>query len=318
MPIKAGTAKVAVALVVDSITPNTGLNQLGGDVLTFAGKGFDSDFTNTEIKFKDNSKCTITSATDKQLKCTVAGFDLKSLDLANPYKTTVTVNKKTNDAKTVALKSTKQDGVSVTPNSVNPILPTLVKVKLPNAYPGDMNGASDFTARLLKKGAENEPPRPLYVKSVDKAKKEVEIKFPGAMLGVYLIEIEGKGVGRIGKTSLELSAVSQVDSITPMTGSYLGGTLVTITGTNFSKEKTDNPVKVGSNWCDVLTTEATKITCRVRETKATKAGTGLTSVFLRTQEEMKYKDGFSKTFTFADPAQTVTSLTAAFDAATNT
>ena len=32
---------------------------------------------------------------------------------------------------------------------------------------------------------------------------------------------------------------------------------------------------------------------------------------------MKYKDGLSKTFTFADPAQTVTGITAAFDAATN-
>ena len=165
---------------------------------------------------------------------------------------------------------------------MNPILPTLVKVKLADDYPGDMNGAADFTARLIKKDAPNEAPRPLYVKSVDKDKKEVEIKFPGSMLGVYLIEIEGKGVGRIDKSLLELSAVSHVDTITPMTGSYLGGTLVTITGTNFSTEKTDNPVKVGSNWCDILTTEATKITCRVRATSAKAAGTGLASVFLRT------------------------------------
>ena len=67
-----------------------------------------------------------------------------------------------------------------------------------------------------------------------------------------------------------------------MTGSYLGGTLVTITGSNFSTEKTDNPVKIGSNWCDILTTEATKITCRVRATTASAAGTGPAAVFLRT------------------------------------
>ena len=181
----------------------------------------------------------------------------------------MTVNAKTNDAKTVALKSTKQSGQTVTPNSVNPVLPTLIKVKLEDGYPGSMTKASDFTARLIKKDAPNEAPRPLYVKSVDAAKKEVEIKFPGSMAGVYLIDLNGKGVGRIDKTPLVLTAEVKVTKITPLTGSYLGGTVITITGTNFSTEKTDNPVKVGNYWCDIITTMATTITCRVRETLAT-------------------------------------------------
>ena len=62
VPIKADTAKITVALVVNSITPNTDLNQLGGDVLTIAGRGFDAVTAATTITFKDNSKCDIVSA----------------------------------------------------------------------------------------------------------------------------------------------------------------------------------------------------------------------------------------------------------------
>lgn len=128
----------------------------------------------------------------------------------------------------------------------------------------------------------------------------------------------GKDIGRIDRTPLLLTCESKVTNIAPLTGSYLGGTVVTITGTNFSTNKLDNPVKVGDYWCDVLTTMATKITCRVRATGLKAGKTGPVSTFLRTSEEAKKADGLKNTWTFADPAQTVTGLTAAFDAATNT
>ena len=44
--------------------------------------------------------------------------------------------------------------------------------------------------------------------------------------------------------------------VTPLTGSYLGGTLVTIDGVNFSTDPLDIPVKVGNSWCLVQTTNA--------------------------------------------------------------
>ena len=46
-------------------------------------------------------------------------------------------------------------------------------------------------------------------------KKEFEIKFHGGMLDVYMIDIESKGVSSIDNKLVELSAVSQVDRITP-------------------------------------------------------------------------------------------------------
>lgn len=59
---------------------------------------------------------------------------------------------------------------------------------------------------------------------------------------------------------------STVTDITPTQGSVLGGTVLTITGTNFSAEKTDQAVTVARTFCDILTVTTTQITCRIRKT----------------------------------------------------
>ena len=43
----------------------------------------------------------------------------------------------------------------------------------------------------------------------------------------------------------------------PVTGSTLGGTLITITGENFSNDHLDNPVKIGDDYCYVLSSSTT-------------------------------------------------------------
>jgi hypothetical protein len=60
-----------------------------------------------------------------------------------------------------------------------------------------------------------------------------------------------------------------VTSVTPMSGSIYGGTILTIAGTNFGTKITDNPVQisynggVGSTDCFVLTASSTEITCQI-------------------------------------------------------
>ena len=179
-----------------------------------------------------------------------------------------------------------------------------------------MTNKDDFTAVLVG-GGDASVNRPLYVKAIDKDAKTIDIKFSGATSGVYFISIVAKDIGRIEKTLLKLTVEGKVTAIVPLTGSYLGGTLVTITGINFSTNKLDNPVKAGNNWCHVQTTTKTQITCRVAETKATTTSTGPLSTFLRTSEEAVVV-GIDKTFSFATPTATVTGLTAAYDTATKT
>ena len=172
-----------------------------------------------------------------------------------------------------------------------------------------MTTKDNFSAKLIKK-SDTTITRPLYVKSVDSTAKTVTVKFPGAESGVYLIALESTDIGRIEETSLELTVEGRVTGIVPLTGSYLGGTLVTITGVNFSNDPLDNPVKAGNSWCYVQTTSPTQITCRVAETGLTAASSGPLSTFLRTSEEAVVD--IDKTFTFATPSATVSSLTASF------
>ena len=84
-----------------------------------------------------------------------------------------------------------------------------------------------------------------------------------------------------------------VTSVSPLTGSIYGGTLLTITGSNFGDAYTDNPVQIsltggiGSVDCYVETTMATQITCRIdSDTTDVAAGQGGEVItFLKTSEE---------------------------------
>ena len=162
----------------------------------------------------------------------------------------VTVNEVSNADQTVMLLSTKQSGQTVSPNSISPVLSTILTVTLESTYPETLVSTSDFSAVLV---SSDDPTitRPLFVMSVDDATKTLTIKFPGAESGNYNIMLVGTGVGRIDKEPLILSVTAQVTGISPLTGSYLGGTLVTIDGVNFSNDLLDNPVKVGPYWCFV-------------------------------------------------------------------
>jgi len=314
VPVKSDVAKINVALVVTSVSPATALNQLGGDVLTITGTGFDKDMSKVGIAFSDTTKCDVQSASPTEIKCLVAGFDKTKINSSTPYAATVTVNTVNNADKSVGIKETFQKGQTISPTSVSPVLHSVLTVTLESTYPGDMTKKDNFKAELIGKTDETII-RPLYVKAVDASAKTVTIKFPGATSGEYYVSIVASDIGRIDRTPLLLKVEGRVTAIAPLTGSYLGGTLVTIDGVNFSTNKLDNPVKAGNSWCHVQTTNTSKITCRVAETKATKASTGPLSTFLKASEEAA-KD-VANTFTFATPVATVTGITAAFDAATN-
>ena len=213
------------------------------------------------------------------------------------------------------LLNNKQSGQTVTPNSVSPVLATILTVKLELTYPVTLESPSDFQAYLISKDDPNIT-KPLFVMKVDDATKTLKIKFPGADSGNYNIQLIGKDVGRIDKEPLALKVCGEVTGISPLTGSYLGGTLVTITGVNFSNDPLDNPVKVGPFWCLVQTTSVDRITCRVSETVDNEVGSVKVLTFLKTSEEAV--NLVSNVFEFSDPIATVTGLSSAFDTTTNT
>jgi hypothetical protein len=135
IPIDTTATAITVELVVDSITPGANLNQLGGDILKLAGSGFSPDLTSNEVTFDDNTGCTIKKTTANELDCEVDGFDITQIKTTD-YQVTVKSKQKdkqiekVNTGMTVRLNSVKFDGVSVTPNSVSPVLKTDLTVSI--------------------------------------------------------------------------------------------------------------------------------------------------------------------------------------------
>lgn len=90
----------------------------------------------------------------------------------------------------------------------------------------------------------------------------MSVKFPGADSGNYKLRVVSEAHGRIDTDGLKITVVGRVLDFSPKTGSIYGGTVITITGENFSDDPLDNPVKIGEHYCFVLTTNTTQITCK--------------------------------------------------------
>ena len=100
-------AQVSVPLSVTSISPNTGLNQLGGDTLTITGTGFDQIIDNTSVVFSDSTACQVLTTSATQITCFITGFDQSALNTSSPYTVTITVNSVVDATQSVQLLTTK-------------------------------------------------------------------------------------------------------------------------------------------------------------------------------------------------------------------
>lgn len=148
---------------------------------------------------------------------------------------------------------------------------------------------------------------PMHVSSVDDSAYTVTVKFNGAPSGTYAVLLWYQG-DRLDADELIITTESTVTAVSPATGSALGGTLVTITGTNFSDEKLDNPVFIGDAACLVETTSATEITCRIEAREAAvdyQDEIAQVSVLLRLSETSVACP--TCTFTYVQPSGEVTS-----------
>jgi 4-aminobutyrate aminotransferase-like enzyme len=116
--------------------------------------------------------------------------------------------------------------------------------------------ATDFTAMIYSHN-DTAYEKEMYVMSVDDSAKTVKVKFSGAVSNSYYIQLASTQNGRLDCDALQLAVHGSITSVSPLTGSAYGGALVTITGENFSDNPLDNPVKIGSNYCYVITTSTT-------------------------------------------------------------
>lgn len=84
---------------------------------------------------------------------------------------------------------------------------------------------------------------------VDSIAKTISVKFGGAVSGQYRLQVSSQLAGRLNCETLSLLVQTTVSKVEPSSGSIYGGSLLTITGENFSDDPLDNPVKVGDAYC---------------------------------------------------------------------
>ena len=113
--------------------------------------------------------------------------------------------------------------------------------------------------------------RDLYVMSVDDGAKTFKVKFNGAPIGKYTFEIKStspSAYGRLDTTGILFDSFSIIREISPRSGSVFGGTLLTITGENFSTTLIDQAVNIIVSasifiGCDIVTATTSVLTCRI-------------------------------------------------------
>ena len=124
----------------------------------------------------------------------------------------------------------------------------------------------DFTATLESVDPDSDfTPLPLFIYEANASDRSLRIKFPGAPSGQYMIKVYSLTKGRIDSGNFIVTTEAIVNSVSALTGSEHGGTLLKFEGINFSYDPYDNPVQVDGYDCIVQTTSPTEITCRIVE-----------------------------------------------------
>jgi hypothetical protein len=278
--------------------------------MTVVGDNFGYDPEVVSVTYADGTSCVVYFVDMTEIMCLNNRF---SADAEVTQTVTVTINGvdfvSAND---VELKTTVDATLEVSPNSVSPVLKTELTIYLASDYATTLN-VEDFSATLYSLD-DVDFERELYVMSVDDAAKTVKVKFPGAYSGEYYIQLQSSVSGYIDSDLLTLSVHGTVNSVSPLRGSKYGGTLITITGENFSEDPLDNPVTIGSDDCYVITSTPTEITCRTDLLSDKETGGETLIVFLKTSEEaFNAPNGDDITFNYDAPSVELNDLYVAFD-----
>ena len=130
--------------------------------------------------------------------------------------------------------------VTLSPTSASPVLKTKVNITLEATFPYTLEKAH-FSVNATNI-SNTEYFRQMNVIAVYDTEKIVEVMFGGAWSGEYRVDIRHSSYGLIDTTGLVFTVGSEVTNVSPTSGSIYGGTLLTITGTNFGTVTTDNPV----------------------------------------------------------------------------
>jgi hypothetical protein len=192
-----------IKCTIASVVPETPLNLLGKDNITFTGTNFPHEMEgNTfELAFDNDAKtaCEAVDTNTNELVCLTDKFN-PFFDKGKTYKISIVINGLTVDNSfEFKTKADIQASKDLNPNSVNPVLKTIVTISLDEFFPYELkkeefsvNATAICVKPKLPNGEEDPTPsycdnyvRYLNVLSVDDSKKTIRAMFGGARSGAF-------------------------------------------------------------------------------------------------------------------------------------
>lgn len=213
--------------------------------MTLNGKGFPLDKSQLSISVCGNS------ATIKSITNINAEFYLPACSTTTSQTVTVTVG--SNTASNLAITYT--DGslsaptiYSISPTSANPGVKGTLEIN------GDKFGTNDTAVQVFLSNSTGK----IYQLTILKLNNTyIKVGLPGGEAGSFKVQVNVASAGDSipnPPTSNAFSYVFSISSVSPSSGSYYGGTLLTIKGVNFSPDYQQTLVYVGEtlNWyCNI-------------------------------------------------------------------
>ncbi|XP_039677098.1 fibrocystin-L-like [Perca fluviatilis] len=236
-------------LIVSSFSPLSG-SVAGGTLLTVRGFGFSQNSTVTV----GSDECTVVHASDTELKCrTPAGT-------AGSQNITVMVG---NMSQTAASSFTYDTNLTAQISGLSPRTTTVIGHEVLTIQ-GSNLGGQDNDSIVLVGGEE--------CVTVQWAATSITCLLPVLPPGVYMVDVQ---VGNNGypQTSNGVNAtieyILEVYSISPLLGSLMGGTRLTVSGSGFSNNTSDNKVSFGGVQCEVMAASENELQCVMQSDQKT-------------------------------------------------
>lgn len=254
--LASSVSPLAVSLVATSLSVTTGGNN-GGYLISLNGKGFPLDKKEINITLCSN-------------KATIKAISNIKVDFYVPACSTTgsqTLN--------LQMGATTDASLSFTYTNGSSSAPTITALSPASANPGikgmlEISGSGfGIDPSVVKVFLSNATGKVYQLNIFNLNNTYIKTGLPGGLPGVFTVEVNlASSVGDSIAASPGVNTFTyafSVSSISPSSGSIYGGTLLTITGENFSTDRQNTLVYIGDtlNWfCTIESITTTEIKCR--------------------------------------------------------
>ncbi|XP_038131411.1 PKHD1 like 1, tandem duplicate 1 isoform X2 [Cyprinodon tularosa] len=239
-------------LIVASFSPQSG-SVAGGTVLTVTGFGLSQNATVTV----GGAGCELIHATATELKCRTPAGAVGSQVVM------VTVG---NTSQTADTSFTYDNNLTPQISGLSPLTVSVTGDQLLIIQGSNLGGQDNDSLVLV---GEKECVAALWTET------QISCHLPVMPPGVYRVDVQvgNRGFPQTSGVSPTIRYILEVNEISPQSGSLMGGTTLTLSGSGFSNITSENQVSVGSRSCAVVSASENQLQCIIQSEEKTHAVT---------------------------------------------